>query len=119
MPTAVKSEALRALVARECPPEIGGPCNLVTKLELSVNGRKLFVPSSLLAGLRNVRIAQLTAQPDAFHLMLRGGDGAEGFAATIVFDKERVLRRRVESTLVPAEVLEEITYRVQSESFDR
>ncbi|HEY4082896.1 MAG TPA: hypothetical protein VGM81_19605 [Burkholderiaceae bacterium] len=119
MPEAQKAGALRALVERECQTEIGGPCSLVTMLEVSVNGRKLFIPRSLLAGLRNVRLAQLTAHPGAFHLTLRGGDGAEGFVTTILFDKERVLKRFLASTLMPAEVLEEITYRTQSESFDR
>jgi len=107
------------LVERECQPQIGGSCSLVTVLEIVVNGRQLFMPRSLLAGLRNVRVAKLIAEPKTVHLVLRGGDGAEGFVATIVFDRERVLKRFFASSLAPNDVLEEIAYRSQKESFDR
>jgi hypothetical protein len=107
-----------ALVERECTTR-DSPCSLVTGLEIAVNGRQLVVPRSSFRGLRNVRTAKLIPKRESFHLVLRGGDGAEGFVATIVFDRDRVFRRLLASSLAPEDVLEEITYRVQKESFDR
>jgi len=112
------SPDVAALVERECAAQ-GRPCSLVTGLEITVNGRPLAVPRSSFRGLGNVRTAKLVPKGESFHLVLRGGDGAEGFVATIVFDRDRVLKRRLASSLAPEDALEETTYRTQKESFDR
>lgn len=107
-----------ALVERECAAR-DSPCSLVTRLEIAVNGRQLVVPRSSFRGLTNVRTAKLIPKRESYHLVLRGGDGAEGFVATIVFDRDRVIKRMLASSLAPEDVLEETTYRIQKESFDR
>ncbi|WP_157597900.1 MULTISPECIES: hypothetical protein [unclassified Rhizobacter] len=115
----VKGSAdVSALVERECATQ-GSSCSLVTSLEIAVNGRPLVVPRSSFRGLGNVRTAKLVPKGNSFHLVLRGGDGADGFVATIVFDRDRVLKRWLASNLAPEGVLEETTYRAQKESFDR
>jgi len=113
-----ESRDVSALVERECTPR-DSPCSLVTGLEIAVNGRQLVVPRSSFRGLGNVRTAALIPKRESFHLVLRGGDGAEGFVATIVFDRDRVLKRMLASSLAPKDALEETTYRIQKESFDR
>lgn len=79
----------------------------------------LFVPRSAFRGLSNVLIAKLTVGRSTFQLTLRGGDGSEGYVATVIFDKTRISRRRLASSLAPSDVLEGTSYRQQKDSFDR
>lgn len=107
-----------SLLLKDCPGD-RAPCSLVEDVRIEVNETLLFVPRSTFRGLSNVRVAKLTLVGSAFHLVLRGGDGSEGYVATIIFDKSRVFGRRIASSLAPSDILEEISYRRQKDSFDR
>lgn len=94
-------------------------CSLIDDLRIVAGNTALFVPRSAFRGLANVRSGYLEPDRNRFRLVLKGGDGAEGYLATILFDKNRVTTRSLASTLDPRHNLEETRYITQRESFDR
>ena len=93
------------------------PCSVVDIVEISVNGKSLFVPRSAFcsfADLNSIELHQRTRQE--FILTLTGGDASESYVGKITFSRERVIRRNVASNLAPDDVLEETHYNKQVDS---
>ncbi len=89
------------------------PCSIVDRLDITVNGRPLFVPRSVFTDLADLTKAEVTKGKRRPVLTLYGGDASEGYIVKIEFDSTQVLRRTLSSTLTPATPLQETTYHLQ------
>ena len=110
-------EDIPTLAKRSCPEWIR-QCSLIEKIDININKTALPVPLSAFLDLFNVKSVKLTANGDIFCLILHGADAADSYIATIIFNKERVISRRLMATELD-EITEETTYKKQKEFFDR
>lgn len=94
------------------------PCSVVDNVAISINGRSLFVPRSAFCGFSDVRSIGLQSAHGDVILSVNGGDASEAYIGMIMFDRDRVIRRSVSSALSKDDVLEETTYKKQSETFE-
>lgn len=94
------------------------PCSLVDALEISINGKSLFVPRSSFCSFADLNFVGLQLIHGKFVLTLKGGDTSESYIGKIVFNRERVISRTVSSALTPNDILEETHYKKQLETFD-
>jgi hypothetical protein len=83
---------------------------VVQNLEITVEGKKIFVPRSAFADLLDPRTASIRAQKGDFVLTIAGADGAESYFVRLVFDGTRVKTRAVYSALVPTTPAEKTSY---------
>ncbi|WP_243359535.1 hypothetical protein [Fundidesulfovibrio terrae] len=86
------------------------PCSVVDGIDLFVDGKSLFVPRSVFSDLSDLGSATLSADGPRTTLTMRGGDASEAYTVVIVFDRERVLRRAVYSSLSPTIPSQETVY---------
>ena len=88
----------------------GGRRNQVERLEVLIDGARLFVPDSVFCDLTDVQEADLRHGQKGPILTLIGGDASESYKVTIEFDGRSAIRRMVESTLMPRAVTQESRY---------
>lgn len=86
------------------------PCSVVDRLDILVNGTRLFVPRSAFCDLADVNKAEIKFSAGAAFLRLEGGDGAEAFIVKVEFDKTRVKRRTVAAGESADQLLQETNY---------
>lgn len=84
--------------------------SLVQEMEIRVGDRSLFVPLSVFSDLTDLREGSLRVSPKTVVLTLSGGDASESYVVTVEFDRERVRRRTLASSLVPNRLLEDTRY---------
>jgi hypothetical protein len=94
------------------------PCSLVDVLEISINGKLLFVPRSSFCSFSDLNFVKLQLTKKGYVLTLEGGDASEGYIGRIVFNHKRVISRAVSSALAPNYILEETIYKKQVEEFN-
>jgi hypothetical protein len=86
------------------------PCSVLDSLVIRVAGERVYIPRSAVIDLGDIGSASLrTAGSGRYLLTLDCGDASESYAAKIVFDRHRVLRR----TLIDGEsreLLEQTVY---------
>jgi hypothetical protein len=86
------------------------PCSLVSRIEITVKGKRLFVPRSAFCDLADVSRADISVGKEGSTLTLVGGDGADSFIVKIEFDATHVKRRTVEGGESGGQLSEETTY---------
>ena len=86
------------------------PCSLVDRIDITVNGSKLYVPRSVFCDLADLTAAELTAGQKTSTLTLYGGDASEAYIVKVEFDTTAVKRRTLSSRLSPNEPLQETIY---------
>ena len=86
------------------------PCSIVDRLDILVNGARLFVPRSAFCDLADVNKAEVKVGEKGAFLRLEGGDGAEAFIVKVEFDKTRVKRRTVAAGESADQLLQETNY---------
>lgn len=86
------------------------PCSVVDRIEISVNGNRIFVPRSVYSDLADLNNGEIQLRKAGAVLRLGGGDGSEGYIVTIEFDTDRVKRRIVAPGMSPKSVMEETKY---------
>jgi hypothetical protein len=84
---------------------------IVRRMEISVDGKSLFIPRSVFADLLDPRLASVKFEKGDFVLVITGADGAESYIVRVYFGATRVKRRRVYSSLTPESVAEDTRYR--------
>src|SRR5882757_4647389 len=62
------------------------PCSIVDRIEITVNGKRVFVPRSAFCDLADLSRAEISVGKAGSTLKLEGGDGADSFIAKIEFD---------------------------------
>ncbi len=85
---------------------------LAQMLEISVQGKRVFVPRSVFADLIDPRVASIKAQKGDFVLTIAGADGAEAYSVNVYFDATKVKRRTLSSALTPSVIAEDTHYRL-------
>jgi hypothetical protein len=88
------------------------PCSLVDSIEISVNGKQIFVPRSVFCDLADLNTAEIGIGATETMLTLNGGDASESYFVKITFDAERVKSRRLFSSIAPNKPLQETTYQL-------
>jgi hypothetical protein len=86
------------------------PLFKIIQLNISVNGQAIFVPRSVFADLINPHEASIKFKKDQFILSIYGADGADSYFLHIYFDKEKINRRSVYSSLIPDKPTQETYY---------
>lgn len=86
------------------------PCRGVERLQITVNKRSLFVPTSLFFDLADLSSGQMNISGNEIILLLKGGDASESYGVKIRFNADRVLARTLFSSLSPDEPLQETIY---------
>lgn len=86
------------------------PCSLVDDIEISVNGKIIFVPRSVFTDISDLNTMVFSTKGKLFTLILKGGDASESYTVEITFDKNRVLKRRCFDAFDPNEVVQETNY---------
>lgn len=69
------------------------PCSIVDGIDITVNGKPLFVPRSTFSDLSDLNTAEVTIEQNQSILTLIGGDAAGSYIVKIEFDKDRIKRR--------------------------
>lgn len=85
------------------------PCSPVDHLDISINGKTLFVARSVYADLADVNSAVLHKEKDSFVLTLVGGDASEGYTVNVIFDESLVRKRELISSET-GQVMQETIY---------
>jgi hypothetical protein len=88
------------------------PCSIVDRLDITVNGKPLFVPRSAFCCLADLNTAEIIAIEKGAILTLNGGDASESYIAKIEFNATDVKRRILSSATEPSQPLEETIYHV-------
>jgi hypothetical protein len=73
------------------------PCSQISNLNISVNGKKLFVPRSVFADRTDVGTMNLSGADGINVITLVGGDASEGYTVKVFFDGRRVKKRELYS----------------------
>lgn len=82
------------------------PCSLTEQIRLQVGGNDVFIPRSAYADLGDISTAQLTTHADLVTLTIHGGDASESYIAELIFNKQRLLERKIYSGEDPNDPLE-------------
>lgn len=90
------------------------PCSLTDRIDITVNGTKLFIPRSVFCDLADLSTARISATRKKSTLLLSGGDGSEAYLAKIEFDGTGVQRRSLASEMSPNQPLQETVYHAQT-----
>ncbi len=85
---------------------------VVKSLEISINGKRIFVSRSVFADLLDPRAASLRWQKGLFLLTIGGGDGAESYFVHVYFNTTNVTRRTSFSALTPSTPTADTHYRL-------
>ena len=88
------------------------PCSIVDRVDITVNGKPLFVPRSAFCDLADLNEAEVKADEEGSILKLGGGDASESYIAKIEFDATHVRRRTLSSATEPDQPLQETIYHV-------
>jgi hypothetical protein len=102
------SENRRYLIKTNCT-YTRYPCSIVDYIDISVNGKPLYVSRSVFSDLADLNKAEIRADKDSATLILDGGDASEGYVLKVSFNAKRVKSR----TLIAGEfdaVVEKTTY---------
>ena len=86
------------------------PCSVVDRLDIVVNGRRIFVPRSAFGDLGDVFRTEIAAREGGAVLTLYGGDASESYIARIAFDATRVTRRTLSPATEPDQPTQETAY---------
>jgi len=86
------------------------PCSVVDYMEIDVDGRALWISRGLYADLADLSTVEVSIDGNEGRIAIEGGDASESYFVEIEFDKERVKRRKLGSSLVPGEVLQETIF---------
>jgi len=91
-------------------------CSIVNKIEIIVNGKKIFIPHSLLSDLAAVTTAEVRIYGEHMMLLLEAGDASEAVFVKIEFDPERVTKMSIfanmagDDSMAADLLLQETTY---------
>ncbi len=85
-------------------------CSYIRKLDLSISGRSLFVPRSVFADLFSPREVSIQPRKDEYVLLISGRDGANSYLLEVHFNKIKIIRRTLYSSLIPNRPVEETRY---------
>ncbi len=86
------------------------PCSIVDSVEISVNGKVIFVPRSIFCDLADLNTGEIKIGQTESILTLNGGDASESYFVRIEFDAERIKCRRLFSSIAPDKPLQETVY---------
>jgi uncharacterized Fe-S center protein len=87
------------------------PCSIVDRLNITVNGKSVHVPCSVLCSVTaDLNTAEVKIEQNKSILILTGGDASESYIVKIEFNGEMVTHSVVFSGEAPDEPLAEITY---------
>jgi hypothetical protein len=86
------------------------PCVLTGWISILVNENEIFIPRSAYSDLGDITSAEVSPNGNLFVLTIKGGDASESYIARLVFDKERVLERRLYSGEDPQHATEVSRY---------
>jgi hypothetical protein len=82
------------------------PCSLTGQIKIFVDGTDILVPGAAYADLGDISTAEFSTKEGFFVLTITGGDASESYLARLVFNKNRLLERRLYSGEDPDHVLE-------------
>ncbi len=87
-------------------------CSVVTELDISVNGKQIFVPHSLIADLAIIDTAEIRLEKENMMLLLEEGDASESYYDKIEFDRDRVKRKLLsaDESMAQSELLQDTKY---------
>lgn len=91
--------------------EGNNPKEIISKIEVRVNGRQVFVPISAYLDLGNPRVIGGMVKNKELTLMIKGGDAATSYEARLKVGNEAVKHRKVVNGEFSIESTEETTYR--------
>lgn len=83
---------------------------MVEKLSISVNGKAIFVPYSVIADLIDPRVAAIKFEKNSVILSINGGDASESYTLRVYFDSKQVHRRSYFDSYFPNEPMEDTRY---------
>lgn len=87
------------------------PASVISELAVMVDGTHLFVPLSAFVDLGDPRTIKVDRGDQQFTVVIKGGDAAASYTATLTFSDSKVLmRRRVEHGEFPEQAWEETRY---------
>jgi len=67
------------------------------QLRITVSGNEIFVPRSAYSDLGDILSAEISTKGNVFVLAITGGDASESYIVRLIFDKNRLLERRLYS----------------------
>ncbi|MCC6544305.1 MAG: hypothetical protein IT392_07360 [Nitrospirae bacterium] len=84
---------------------------VIRNLDISINGRVLFVPRSVFVDLIDPAEASIRfIEGDTAVLTINGGDGANSYFVRVYFDSRKVKRKMLYDTLFPKEPMQDTQY---------
>ena len=92
------------------PGQYSEPFFKVSQLNISVDGQAIFVPRSVFSDLINPHEVSIKFKKNQFILSIYGADGAESYFLYVYFDRKKINRRSVYSSLIPDKPTQETYY---------
>jgi hypothetical protein len=71
------------------------PCSLVDYIDITANGKPVFVNRSVFADLADLNRAEIKIDGQKAILIIEAGDASESYVLKILFDAERVIKREM------------------------
>lgn len=84
-------------------------CFKVDNINVSVNGREIIFPKSILWNLSNLNRGKVVIEKEQMMLLLDGGDASSGYCLKLDFDDKRIIRKTIYDT-IDMNAIEEIIY---------
>ncbi len=87
-------------------------CNVVSDISIAVNGKKIFIPHSLVSDMAMLTAAEIRFEKQNIVLLIDEGDASESYFIKIEFDNKRVKSMNVyaDKTMTSDQLLSETTY---------
>lgn len=86
------------------------PCSIVDCMDISVNGKPIFVPRSAFSDLADLNEVTIKIEKKKIIIKIIGGDASESYIVKIDLNSERIIHRSLVSGEFPDEILEETIY---------
>lgn len=102
----ITTEKRRAALYEDEDDSTAPERSMVRAITITMNGQKIFVPSSVICGLVLPNRAELLVGAGISVLTIEGGDTSATYIVRIEFDSERVKRMTHASSLIPDKPLQ-------------
>ncbi len=71
------------------------PCSVVDRIDIRIDGKRIFVPRSVYSDLADITSVTITSQKGLYVITFEGGDASETYNVIIRLDREMIMSREL------------------------
>ncbi len=91
-------------------PQMIPPKRIITDLKVIYGGERVILPASSFTDLCDLRVAKLRKIKQGFKIDIKGGDAGTAYSAVLIFEGNKLIRRKVVVLEAPSNAWEETVY---------